>query len=232
MQNENSAMQEGAKTAVNFKLIIEAKDYNWNQQYITGVEIRKLANLPTDIALFLAVPEPWKDQQITDADRIDLGRPDIEHFYYKRFLKLTVNKKSFEWYREYITGKQIKQLGNVAGHDKLFLSIAKPGEDELILDDAKVNLALPGVEHFYSMAVDKEVIIIVNGTPVKWVKEKISFKDVVTLAFGSYIDRPTMVYTVAYEDGPKENPEGSMVKDKEVFVKNKMIFHATATDKS
>ncbi len=41
-----------------------------------------------------------------------------------------------------------------------------------------------------------------------------------------------MVYTVAYEDGPKQNPEGSMNKNQDVFVKNKMIFHATATDKS
>ena len=41
-----------------------------------------------------------------------------------------------------------------------------------------------------------------------------------------------MVYTVAYEDGPKQNPEGSMLKDSVVFVKNEMIFHATATDKS
>jgi hypothetical protein len=41
-----------------------------------------------------------------------------------------------------------------------------------------------------------------------------------------------MVYTVAYEDGPKQNPEGSMLKGAIVFVKDKMIFHATATDRS
>jgi hypothetical protein len=74
--------------------------------------------------------------------------------------------------------------------------------------------------------------IIVNGTQKNWGEKQISFKDVVTLAYGTYIDKPTMVYTVAYEDGPKENPEGSMVKDSVVFVKNKMIFHATATDRS
>lgn len=75
-------------------------------------------------------------------------------------------------------------------------------------------------------------VIIVNGTPKNWDKPKIEFKDVIVLAFGSYVDKPTMVYTVAYEDGPKQNPEGSMQKDSVVFVKDEMIFHATATDKS
>ena len=79
---------------------------------------------------------------------------------------------------------------------------------------------------------DRKLVIIVNGTPKKWEKPKIEFKEVIILAFGSYVDKPTMVYTVAYEDGPKQNPEGSMQRDSVVFVKNEMIFHATATDKS
>ena len=74
--------------------------------------------------------------------------------------------------------------------------------------------------------------IIVNGSPKPWKEKKISFKEIILLAYGEFIDKPTMVYTVAYEDGPKQNPEGSMAKGTEVFVKNKMIFHATATDKS
>ena len=79
---------------------------------------------------------------------------------------------------------------------------------------------------------DRKQIIIVNGSPKNWEKNKIDFKEVIILAFGTYVDKPTMVYTVAYEDGPKQNPEGSMLKDSVVFVKNEMIFHATATDKS
>lgn len=77
-----------------------------------------------------------------------------------------------------------------------------------------------------------EVTIIVNGTPKKWGQKKISFKEVILLAYGTFNENPTMVYTVAYEDGPKQNQEGSMIRGKEVFVQNKMIFHATATDKS
>src|SRR6478609_4329740 len=49
--------------------------------------------------------------------------------------------------------------------------------------------------------------IIVNGTQKSWDKHKIDFKDVIILAFGTFVDKPTMVYTVAHEDGPKQNPE-------------------------
>jgi hypothetical protein len=145
-------------------------------------------------------------------------------------LELTINGKQYEWHQQYITGAEIRKLGNISLQDDIFLAIKKPWEDESITDEKQVNLARPEIEHFYSKA--KEVIIVVNGTPHKWNKEKISFKEVVVLAFGEFIDKPTMVYTVAYEDGPKQNHEGSMFVHQEVFVKYKMIFHATATDKS
>lgn len=154
--------------------------------------------------------------------------PQGEHG--KRVLELTINGKKYEWNQQYITGAEIRRLGNIPHDDEIFLAVKKPWEDEPIPEDKQVNLARPEIEHFYSKA--KEVIIMVNGTPHKWTKEKISFKEVIVLAFGQYIDKPTMVYTVAYEDGPKQNPEGSMFVGQEVFVKHKMIFNATATDKS
>lgn len=104
--------------------------------------------------------------------------------------------------------------------------------NEEIKDDTRVDLARPEREDFFSKKQHKEVVIIVKGKPVKWDKPQITFAEVIVLAFGQYIDSPTMVYTVGYEDGPKENREGSMLKGSIVFVKNKMIFHATATDKS
>ncbi len=154
--------------------------------------------------------------------------PKSEHG--NRVLELTMNGKKYEWNQQYITGAEIRRLGNIAKDEVIFLSVKKPWEDELIPDDKQVNLARPEIEHFYSKA--KEVIIVVNGTPHKWTKEIISFKEVIELAFVQYIDKPTMVYTVAYEDGPRQNPEGAMFVGKEVIVKHKMIFNASATDKS
>jgi hypothetical protein len=153
---------------------------------------------------------------------------DIE----KKVLHLIINGQKHEWFHQYITGSEIRKLGDIPADDEIFLKIEKPWEDELIMDATKVDLARPGLEHFFSREAPKITKIIVNGREKDWDKRQISFKEVVELAFGQYIDKPTMVYTVAYEDGRRQNPEGSMVRGETVFVKNKMIFHATATDKS
>lgn len=154
-----------------------------------------------------------------------------KHEHEKHVLRLTINSMHYEWHHEYITGVQLRKLGNIPHDNEVFLVI-KDWPDEPVPNEKEVNLARPGIEHFYSKEKCIEVIIIVNGEPKKWGKKKISFKEVIILAFGSYDENPNIAYTVAYEDGPKENPEGSMTKETEVFVKIKMIFHATATDKS
>lgn len=150
----------------------------------------------------------------------------------KHFLSLTINGEKFEWPNQYITLKEIRKLGNISDDDDVYLQIKEPWIDELLKEEIPIDLARPEIEHFFSKEVQQIVTLIINGTPKKWDKKQISFKEVIVLAFGKYIDKPTVAYTVAYEDGPKQNPEGSMIKGQSVLVKNKMIFHATATDKS
>ena len=150
----------------------------------------------------------------------------------KPVLHLIVNDKRHEWHQEYITGAQIRKLGNIPADDEIFLAIKKPWDDEPIMDETKVNLARLEIEHFYSKEKPHEVKLIVNGREKHWTENEISFEQVVVLAFGSYDDNPNKVYTVTYDRGPRQNPEGSMVRGTKVLVKNKMIFNVTATDKS
>ena len=75
--------------------------------------------------------------------------------------------------------------------------------------------------------------LIVNGTPKKWDREKISFDQVVNLAFnGNPSTGPNVMFTVAYSRGPKENPEGTLSEGQSVFVKSGMVFDVTPTNKS
>ena len=78
----------------------------------------------------------------------------------------------------------------------------------------------------------KEVRIIVNTREKVWGKEKISYEEVVVLAFGSYSTDPNVVYTVTYSKGEAPHKEGSMVKGDNIKVKNGMIFNVTQTNKS
>ena len=145
-------------------------------------------------------------------------------------LALVINGKRHEWREQYITGAQVRKLGEIPEEDEIFLAVKKPWEDEVIKNDTKVDLARPGIEHFYSKKHD--VHIYVNAEIKPWKEKEISFVEVVVLAFGSYNENPNVVYTVKYSHGPKENPEGIMVNGVKVYVKNDMLFVAKMSDKS
>jgi len=149
-----------------------------------------------------------------------------------RVLDLTINGKKYEWNQQYITGAEIRKLGHIGQDEEIFLAIKKPWEDEPIADDKQVNLARPEIEHFYSKDKSHKITLIINGRPKDWTERAITFEQVVVLAFGSYDPNPNKVYTVTYDRGPHENPEGTMVKGDKVLTMDKMIFNVTCTDKS
>lgn len=149
----------------------------------------------------------------------------------KKHLNFKINGKMFKFLEQYITGSEIKKMGSISSEDELYLAIKKPWEDELITNETTVDLARPGIEHFFSK-IKLPLIIIVNGKEKSWNEESISFEQVVKLAFASYVDNGNTSYTVTYDRGPHQNPQGIMVKGDSVFVKHKMIFNVTATNKS
>ena len=79
---------------------------------------------------------------------------------------------------------------------------------------------------------EKQVTIVVNGTPYPWPKgSNITYADIITLDIGSY--NPDITYAVNYERGEGNKPEGQLSKGgKPVKVKDGMIFSVTPTGQS
>lgn len=223
---ENSNLETGT-----LLLTVDGKTYEWNKQYITGAELRQLAGVAQEQEIYMALTEPWDDELITDETPINLARPGIENFFVKRDLDFFINGVSFKSNKQNLKGKNIRKMGNISDDEDLFLQAPAPYADELIDDKDIINLARPGVEYFISKEKPFSAAIIVNGRPKEWPKRKISFGEVIVLAFGS--DNITgTAYTVTYSKGPKQNQKGTMVRGDEVYVQDKMNFNATATDKS
>jgi len=81
--------------------------------------------------------------------------------------------------------------------------------------------------------MEKTVTIIVEGTPHEWAKdEKISFDQVVIWVFQDYSPSDGRAYTVTFERGEGEKPEGQLVKGGSVKVKDGMTFHVSRTGES
>ena len=83
------------------------------------------------------------------------------------------------------------------------------------------------------MTKDKQFTIVVDGTEHEWDEKKISYEQVVNLAYDN--DPPTgdnWLITVGFRKGPQDKHEGDLDPGHSVEVKDGMIFDVTATDRS
>ncbi len=78
----------------------------------------------------------------------------------------------------------------------------------------------------------KQVTIIVEGTPHEWPKDQITYAQVVTLFDPAYPQHPQMNYSVTYERGQGNKPEGILPSGGSVKVKEGMAFHVSPTGES
>lgn len=78
---------------------------------------------------------------------------------------------------------------------------------------------------------EKEIEIIVNARPKVVEVKKLTYRQVVELAFGQFDENPNAVYTVTYSKGRNED-KGSLVEGQDITVKKGMVFNVTRTDKS
>lgn len=79
--------------------------------------------------------------------------------------------------------------------------------------------------------MDKDVTIIINGRQVEYSEKRITYEELIELAFGSSSYSEDTVITVTYSKGPHMD-KGSLVPGDSVNVKKEMIFNATKTTRS
>ncbi|MCW5203749.1 multiubiquitin domain-containing protein [Desulfobulbus sp. US4] len=77
---------------------------------------------------------------------------------------------------------------------------------------------------------NKTTIIIVNGRQREFVGQKISYSQVVQLAFPDDQSNSNIEYTVAFAN--PHGKDGTLVNGQDVHVKEGMIFNVTKTNRS
>lgn len=75
----------------------------------------------------------------------------------------------------------------------------------------------------------KNVTIIVNGTPYETPKDDISYIEVVTMAFPEYGNYPEKTFSITYQRGQGNKPEGILSSGDNAKVKEGMIFIVSDT---
>lgn len=138
---------------------------------------------------------------------------------------------ALEWPKKTLTGASIKFLAGKDEDMELVLE-RKDKPDKVIDEDDEVRIGAAGVEKFYTRPAEVSLTIIVNTRPKPWNKKKISFEEVVAIAYPVPPAGQEIVYTVGYFDGPPNRPEGSLTAGESVRVRDQMVFDVKFTDKS
>ena len=79
---------------------------------------------------------------------------------------------------------------------------------------------------------DKDTTIIVNGREKKVEAEELTYDQLIKLAFD---DPPTgefICFTISFRNAGGRKPEGTLLEDQSVKIKDGTIFNVTVTDKS
>ena len=78
----------------------------------------------------------------------------------------------------------------------------------------------------------KLVNIVVEGTLHEWPKGDITYEEVVTLEVPDYANHQEITYSVKYNRGRGNKPEGVLTPDGTVKVKEGMVFSVSETGQS
>lgn len=142
-------------------------------------------------------------------------------------VRIHINREAFTSPKQ-TTGEALYSLANIPKHQELFREVGGEQEDLLIPRDGE-EVHLKEDDHFYSQ---KTVTILVNGEANEISETRISFDEVVKLAYPVPPSGTLIEFTVTYRNGPPANPKGTLTVGHSVKIKNKMIFDVTPTDRS
>ena len=129
------------------------------------------------------------------------------------------------------TGHTLRELFGMPDSVALFRDYQSPNDEPI---GPSMPVRFMDGPAFYSRPdkceQPREIKIIVNGREKTVTEKKLSYAQIVRLAFNP-ADADT-IYTVTYKKGPPSNPQGSMVEGDIVNLECGMIFNVTATRKS
>lgn len=127
------------------------------------------------------------------------------------------------------TGTTLRELFNLSPDAVLIRDFESPDDmvigpnDQAFFGDGPV---------FVARSARTDYTVIVNGRPRRVDKPKLTFDEVVALAYDNPPRGEFICYTITYRGSICTQPEGMLVEGESVEIKEGMVFNVTLTDKS
>ncbi|MEM7601362.1 MAG: multiubiquitin domain-containing protein, partial [Verrucomicrobiota bacterium] len=180
------------RRARNYRFQFALGDLNFRSVKIAdpvplGRQILESAGLdPGDDYSLFAILESGDFEDIRLDETFDLrgrGAERFVAFQTDRNYKLNLADQQLEWGKPAIRGAALYKLAEIGDEEAIFLEV-NGGEDQLVERDDLIDLTAPGVERFViGPKPAKTYEIIVNSRPRTVDDKKVTFEQVVELAF-------------------------------------------------
>ncbi len=198
---------------------------------LTGREIRAKAGHNPASNIVLIVIGDATSMSIGLEEEICLTAGNVAvflSFESDRVFSTVINERGYEWGAEEISASDIRHYASIPDDHEIVLDSAG---DKLIGDDDVVRLKRKGVERIRSRPAEKLCIMV--NTREKWVEPgKITFVELIVLAFPDEPQGSNTAFTVSFRRGRGDKPEGTLIDGEMVKLKKGMVFNVSATDKS
>jgi hypothetical protein len=150
-----------------------------------------------------------------------------------RDFKLTLNGRQLIWGQPTIPGEALYVLSGMGEDQTVFLDV-RGGTDRLIEREDHVDLTESGVEHFITAPRPvKGYVIVVNSRDEPVPDKRVTFEQVVQLAFPSAPVEPNVRYSMTYRHAASKPHAGELAEGGSVEVKHHgTIFNVTKTVQS
>lgn len=175
-------------------------------------------------------------EEVTLNETFDLRARGAERFIAfqtDRDFKLTFNGRQLIWGQSVIPGNALYLLSGIDTNEAVFLEV-RGGIDRLIEADDQVDLTQPGVEHFITAPRPvKGYTIIVNARDEPVHDKRVTYEQVVQLAFPSAPVEHNVRYSMTYRQAASKPHAGELAEGGSVEVKHEgTIFNVTKTVQS
>ena len=165
----------------------------------------------------------------------DLRQKGAERFVVfltDRTFKLTLDDAQIEWGKPVMCGTVLYELAKLDNDEAVFLEV-KGGEDRLIDRGEAIDLTKPGIERFITVPKAAPMFeIIVNSRPKTVPDRKVTFEQIVQLAFPGQ-HAANVVFSMTYRHAASKPHGGELGTGGGVEVKQEgTVFNVTQTVQS
>jgi len=210
------------------QIYIDSEAVTAHDRHSTGAAVLQLAH-PTAQRLWRDLPDA-PDREVSADQGLELE--DGQRFFTDRIRTIFLDKLPYQVRSSALSEAELRALPTPPVSAELGLWRDVPDDLDDPLETDEVVLIADGDRFFTKPLPHHEIRIYVNGRPREVDRKRVTYEQIVSIAFPDGPAGPNVTHTVTYTGAAGPKSDGSLAAGGSVKVKEGTAFNVTSTDKS